>query len=105
MSNVLQTHRELIGRRIKLARKAKGFSHDVLAGKVGTTRQHLIRLEKGAHMPRPAMLARIAEATDRDVEWFESDDDEESDPVDDLFNALRRVVRAEVRSTTAGTLR
>jgi transcriptional regulator with XRE-family HTH domain len=100
MSNVLQAHRELVGRRIRVARRAKLFSHDTLAARVGTTRQHLIRLEKGAHMPRPAMLARIAEATDRDTDWFESDDDEESDPVSDLYAAVRRVVRAEMKSAT-----
>lgn len=36
----------------------------------GVTRQHLIKLEKGRHRPRPEMLTKIAEATGREIDWF-----------------------------------
>lgn len=97
MNAVLQAHREHVGRRIRMARVSSGLSHDQLAGKIGTSRQHLIKLEKGQHMPRPEMLTKIAEATGKDASYFESDDDdEESDAVADLMQSLRRVVRDEV---------
>lgn len=92
MSNAIQAHRERVGRKIRLARLSANMSHDQLAAKVGTSRQHLIKLEKGQHLARPEMLAKIAEATKKSERFFESDDDEESDPVADLFAAFLRVV-------------
>lgn len=66
---------------------------------VGTSRQHLIRIEKGIHRPRPELLGRIAEATGTPLDDFEpSDDDEESDVVGVLMRALRQFVRDEVRA-------
>lgn len=61
----------LIGSRIRRARREADLSHDRLAELVnGTSRSHLIKLEKGKHRPRPDMLLRIAEATGREVDWF-----------------------------------
>lgn len=101
MSDLLQAHRERIGKRIRLARKSAGLSHDALAARVGTSRQHLIKLEKGLHVPGDAMAAKIAEATGRSVEYLAGDgadeDDEESDPMAALMAAIRLVVRDEVR--------
>lgn len=61
----------LIAARIKRARKEAGLTHDAL-GEVlgGVTRQHLIKLEKGQHRPKADMLARIAAATGREIDWF-----------------------------------
>lgn len=102
MDAIVKSRCETIGRRIRRARLAAGLSHDRLAERVGTSRHHLIRLEKGRHLPRPEMLAKIAEATDRDVAYFEAvtedEDDEESDVCVVLTSALRRFVRAEVRT-------
>jgi transcriptional regulator with XRE-family HTH domain len=96
--NLFQAHRELLGSRIRTARKTAGLSHDQLAAKVGTSRQHLIKLEKGIHAPRPEMLAGIAEATGKSEEFFTGDgeDDEEADPVADLYSALMRAVDQRV---------
>ena len=60
----------LIAARIKRARKEAELSHDRLGGQVGTSRQHLISLEKARHRPRLEMLSRIAEATGREIDWF-----------------------------------
>lgn len=85
-----------LGDRIKAARKRAGLSHDRLGAVVGTSRQHLIRLEKGIHRPKPEMLARIAEATGTPLAELADADDEESDPVADLVHSIRRLVRQEV---------
>lgn len=79
--NLLQQHRERVGRQIRRARKDAGLSHDKLAAAAGTSRQHLIRLEKGEHVPRAELLQRIAEATGKEPAFFaggEDEDDEES---------------------------
>lgn len=60
----------LVATRIKRARKEADLSHDRLGEQVGTSRQHLISLEKARHRPRLEMLTRIAEATGREVDWF-----------------------------------
>jgi len=60
----------LIAGRIRRARREGDLSLDRLATLVGTSRQHLIGLEKARHRPRLDMLSRIAEATGRQVEWF-----------------------------------
>jgi transcriptional regulator with XRE-family HTH domain len=62
---------QLLATRVKRSRKTAKLTLDqlgVLCG--GVTRQHLIKLEKGRHRPRAAMLLRIAEATGREVDWF-----------------------------------
>lgn len=61
---------KLIAARIRRARRESDFTLDGLGESVGTSRQHLIRLEKGLHRPRPEMLSRIATATGRDLLWF-----------------------------------
>ncbi len=62
---------QLIATRIKRARKTANLTLDRLGVLCdGVTRQHLIKLEKGLHRPRAAMLSRIAEATGRPVDWF-----------------------------------
>lgn len=65
----------LIGARIKRARKSmppqpRGLSHDDFGRLVGTSRQHLIKLEKAQHRPGAEMLLRISEASGRSVDWF-----------------------------------
>lgn len=80
------------------------WSHDFLGAKVGTSRQHLIRLEKNVHRPQPDMLQRIATATGYDLDFFTgaakavdpNEDDEESDMAGHLLLALRQIIAAEV---------
>ncbi len=60
----------LIAARIKRARREAELTLDTLGEQVGTSRHHLIRLEKGQHRPRADMLTRIAEATGHEVQWF-----------------------------------
>ncbi len=61
----------LIAGRIKQARKASTYTTlDLLAEEVGTSRHHLIRLEGGKHRPRPSMLQRIADATEKPLDFF-----------------------------------
>jgi transcriptional regulator with XRE-family HTH domain len=47
---------------------------------IGTSRRHLMRLERGENRPRQALIDRIAEVTGHDVEYFADEDDEEADP-------------------------
>lgn len=61
---------KLIAARIRKARREADLTLDALGETVGTSRHHLIRLEKGQHRPRLEMLSKIAEATGRHVEWF-----------------------------------
>lgn len=81
--------------RISWARRRKGISQETLAALVGTTRRHMIRIEKGeTKSPAPGLLRRIAEATDQDTDFFTDDeDDEESDPVAALVAAVERFAR------------
>lgn len=45
---------------------------------IGTSRRHMIRIEKGLHRPGPLFRARIAEATEQPDDFFEDEDDEEA---------------------------
>lgn len=67
--------------RIVWARKRKGISQERLAERIGTSRRHMIRIEKGLHRPGPEFRARIADATEQPPEFFSDDDDEESSPM------------------------
>lgn len=75
------------GAKIKRARREAGLSLDRLAERIGSSRRHLIRLEKGDHEPRPATLARIAEATGKPLDYFADDDEEESQVVREWLEA------------------
>lgn len=68
---------KLIAARIRRARREAELTLDELGLRVGTSRQHLIRLEQAKHRPRADMLTRISEATGRSVDWFV---DPEMDP-------------------------
>jgi len=84
--------------RIKMARQRANLTLDRLGEAVGTSRHHLIRLEKGEHKPKPDMARRIAEATGVPIELLQDEDDEESDP---MAQALMAVVRELVRKELA----
>ena len=73
-----QADLRLIASRLRRARREAQLSLDALAEQVGSSRQHLIALEKARHRPRLEMLTRIAEATGRQVEWFLDPDVEPS---------------------------
>jgi len=68
---IRQAPAQVIAARIRRARREAELSHDRLGEAIGgVSRQHLIKLEKGQHRPRAEMLTRIAEATERNVDWF-----------------------------------
>jgi transcriptional regulator with XRE-family HTH domain len=48
----------------------RGLTLDELANMVGSSRQHLIKLESGQHRPRADTLRRLASALDLSPEWF-----------------------------------
>jgi len=91
-----QVRRLALGQRIKWARKSAGLSHDRLVEQLGrSNRGHLIKIEKGTHVPGRELRDAIADACGVPRDLFADDDDEESDPVAALMVALRRVVRDE----------
>jgi transcriptional regulator with XRE-family HTH domain len=51
-----------MGRRLKRLRDAKGLSQEMLAKKVGVSREYVNRLEAGRHDPTVGMLQRLAKA-------------------------------------------
>lgn len=61
---------QTIASRLYTARVDAKLSHDKLAEAAGTSRQHLISLEKGKHRPGPEMLERIATALGKEADWF-----------------------------------
>lgn len=61
---------KMIAARIRRARRDAGLSLDRVAESAGTSRQHLINLEKGRHRPRPEMLERIAAALGCPIDFF-----------------------------------
>lgn len=90
------------GERWKWARTQSGKSHDRIVAEMGrSNRGHLIKIEKGDHAPRQPLREAYADATGVPHDLFADEDDEESDPVSALMNAIRRVVREEVHARTA----
>lgn len=89
--------RMTFGERWRWARKQSGKSHDRIVAEMGrSNRGHLIKIEKGAHVPRQELREAYADATGVSHDLFAEEDDEEADPVTDLLTALRRVVREEL---------
>lgn len=90
-----------MGRKIREARQAAGLSQEKLADTAGTSRRHVMRLERGDHRPTQAMVKRLASATGKDESFFADSDDEEADPVGDLTRSLLALVRSAIREATA----
>lgn len=51
--------RKLVGDRIRVLRKRKNFSQEMLASKVGIDMKSLSRIERGAHYPSLETLEKI----------------------------------------------
>lgn len=87
---------QALGSLIRRARKDAELSHDRLADRVGTSRSHLIKLEKGWHRPSEPMLEAIARETGKDIEFFQTqtdpDDDEEAALAAASFEELVRAL-------------
>lgn len=92
-------------KRIVWARKRKGISQEALAGMIGTSRRHMIRIEKGLHRPGQKFVGRIAEATGQPESFFSTeepvDEEDESDVASDLHRALQRLVKQAVAQAVA----
>jgi transcriptional regulator with XRE-family HTH domain len=92
-----------VPQRIKWLRKQAG-SHDRLATRVGTTRQVIIRWEKGQNSPSATSRQRLANYSGLPSGLFrdgDEEDDEESELVNALLVALRAVVRHETERVPA----
>src|SRR4051812_3550316 len=72
-----------LGERVRWARRTAGLSHDRLVEQIGrSNRGHLIKIEKGTHVPGVALRDLIADACDVPRDLFsDGDDDEEDAPV------------------------
>lgn len=84
-----------LGARWKWARNSKKLSHDRLAAMAGTTRRHLIRIEKDeVKRPGAELTQRVADATEQPTSLLSPDEeDEEADLALDLMRVLRRVLK------------
>lgn len=82
-SKVKDAPRKLIAARIRRARRQAEMTLDGLGEQVGTSRHHLIRLERGDHRPRLDMLQRIATATGKPLDYFLVEEAGEPNPFPD----------------------
>ncbi len=69
----LRKERFEMGRRIRKARDAKGWTQAELAEKVGVEQVAIAHYERGLHTPRFRVMKRLAKAFDTNVEYFYSD--------------------------------
>lgn len=74
MSSVKNT--EIDGRRVRIAREAKGLSQPQLADLVGMSQQGINEIEQG-RSKRPRKLPEIAEALGRSTDWLLAKTDED----------------------------
>lgn len=63
-------HRQLVGRRIQLAREAAGLSQKALASLMGISQPALWNVETGASNPNLLMLVRAAEELGTTTDYF-----------------------------------
>lgn len=93
------------GSRIRRARRSIGVSQEAFAERIGTTRRHMIRLEKGHHLPGTGLRDRIVAEVEKNggkADGIQShDDDEEDDAAVSFDDFLRRRVRSLMHEETA----
>lgn len=68
------------GDRLRVARELKGLHQAELADKLGVASKSIGRWELGQSEPRRAILERMGEVLDRDIEWFYGEDEEPAEP-------------------------
>lgn len=61
---------QVVGSNIRIARAEADLTQHELALQVGTQGFQVSRWELGIHRPKDDMLARLADALDKDVAWF-----------------------------------
>lgn len=81
------------GARIQRARKLTGESQETFAAMIGTTRRHMIRLERGQHLPGAELRDRIVARTGTAEQIHSADDDEEVDLAMSFDDFLRHRIR------------
>jgi len=87
------------GKRLRAFRKARRLSQSQLAGRINAHVTSISDWERGANEPSGRHLASLSHELGVDAgDFYGDDDDEESDPVADLVQAIRRVVRDEVEA-------
>ncbi len=84
-------------------RRIEAGSHDRLAAMIGSSRQHIIKLEKGLHTPRREMIDRIAEATGTPAPLLD-DEDEGTAPLLPLDQELLLLALAKALKSAAEVL-
>jgi transcriptional regulator with XRE-family HTH domain len=96
------------GKKLRELRLAHKLSHDDLGAIVGTSRQHLIRLEKGWHRPKDELMEKLASALGVSIEELdEGQREEQESELDgepravDIDALLRGYVRAVIRDELA----
>jgi transcriptional regulator with XRE-family HTH domain len=74
---------------------------DATGGRIKATERSVRRWERREHAPADGVVPAIAQATGEDISYFYGDDDTEeddvSDPVAALTDAIKALVRAERR--------
>lgn len=58
-----------LGKTLKAARNAKGWSQEKLARKLYTTRQRVILWEKGSHKPHPRYRVALERFLSAEFDW------------------------------------
>lgn len=70
------TVEELISRRLRDLRKARGVTLDALAAQTGFTKGYLSKIENGRKVPPIETLSRISTALDAEIAYFLRDEEE-----------------------------
>ncbi|OPY66473.1 MAG: HTH-type transcriptional regulator ImmR [Syntrophorhabdaceae bacterium PtaU1.Bin034] len=63
--------KELVGRRIKEVRQAKGLSQEALSEKIGMSAKYLSSIEWGKENPTLDTLIKLADALHRNIKYFQ----------------------------------
>lgn len=90
--------RSFRGDRLRVLRKARGFSQTELGSRIAAHVTSISDWERGANEPSGRHVASLSRELGVAAEHFYADDEDEEDAVADLLKSIRALVRAEVRS-------
>lgn len=65
--NAIKTNSERFGEKLKLFRKAKGFTQEQLAEKIDIDTKYLARIEKDMHNPTFNVMKKLSQVLDFDM--------------------------------------
>ena len=95
---LLETDKEILGKKIRHYRKLKKLTQFELAEKIGLNEKQISRIESGQNYPTYTTFAKLIEVLEIDVKYFVKDNDCEEDfSINEILSIIKKSTNSEIK--------